>query len=409
MAGTIHIVGWNEVLFIVEMRILEFLVPLGQWRGGMFWLLSHDIIAGGKHVSTAGFHYMRWKRAGRYAIFRNDGWRCNGAFMNIDDLEINRKARQLRATLDPLYKEVEKVIVGQRAMIDRLLIGLLTGGHILVEGVPGLAKTLAIRTLAQALRLSFHRIQFTPDLLPADVIGTQIYNPRTGEFSVKKGPVFANLVLADEINRAPAKVQSALLEAMQEKQVTIGDHTYPLEQPFLVLATQNPIEQEGTYPLPEAQVDRFMLKLKITYPNKEEELAILERMVAVEPDLAVGGVMGAEEILKLRRGIDELYVDEKIKRYVIDIVHATRAPANYGLDISSYIQYGASPRATIFLTRAAKGLAFLEGRGYVTPHDVKTIGYDVLRHRLIVTYEAEAEDVTAENLLHRIFDHLPVP
>jgi MoxR-like ATPase len=329
--------------------------------------------------------------------------------MQTDDLEINRKVRELRSTLDPLYREVEKVIVGQRAMIDRLLIGLLTGGHILVEGVPGLAKTMAIRTLAQGLKLSFHRIQFTPDLLPADVIGTQIYNPRTGEFSVKKGPVFANLVLADEINRAPAKVQSALLEAMQEKQVTIGDHTYPLEQPFLVLATQNPIEQEGTYPLPEAQVDRFMLKLKITYPNKDEELAILERMAAVEPNLSVAGVLSPNEILKLRQGIDELYVDEKIKRYVVDIVHATRTPTDYGLDIAPYIQYGASPRATIFLTRAAKGQAFLEGRGYVTPQDVKTMGYDVLRHRLIVTYEAEAEDITAENLLHRIFDHLKVP
>jgi MoxR-like ATPase len=329
--------------------------------------------------------------------------------MKTEDLEINRKVRELRTALDPLYREVEKVIVGQRAMIDRLLIGLLTGGHILVEGVPGLAKTLAIRTLAQTLRLSFHRIQFTPDLLPADVIGTQIYNPRTGEFTVKKGPVFANLVLADEINRAPAKVQSALLEAMQEKQVTIGDHTYPLEQPFLVMATQNPIEQEGTYPLPEAQVDRFMLKLKITYPNKEEELAILERMAAVDPDLSVTGVLSAEEILKLRRGIDEIYVDEKIKHYLVDIVHATRNPSEFGLDMASYIQYGASPRATIFLTRAAKGQAFLEGRGYVTPQDVKTIGYDVLRHRLIVTYEAEAEDISAESLLHRIFDHLKVP
>jgi MoxR-like ATPase len=329
--------------------------------------------------------------------------------METEDLEINRKVRELRTALDPLYREVEKVIVGQRAMIDRLLIGLLTGGHILVEGVPGLAKTLAVRTLARSLQLSFHRIQFTPDLLPADVIGTQIYNPRSGEFSVKKGPIFANLVLADEINRAPAKVQSALLEAMQEKQVTIGDHSYPLDQPFLVMATQNPIEQEGTYPLPEAQVDRFMLKLKITYPNKEEELAILERMAAVDPDLSVAGVLSAEEILKLRRGIDEIYVDEKIKRYLVDIVHATRRPGEYGLDIASYIQYGASPRATIFLTRASKGQAFLEGRGYVTPQDVKTIGYDVLRHRLIVTYEAEAEEVTAENLLKRIFDHLKVP
>jgi MoxR-like ATPase len=327
----------------------------------------------------------------------------------MDVSEINRPVVKLRSLLDPLYREIEKVIVGQRVMIDRLIVGLLTGGHMLLEGVPGLAKTLAVRTLAQGLRLNFHRIQFTPDLLPADVIGTQIYNPRTGEFSVKKGPVFANLVLADEINRAPAKVQSALLEAMQEKQVTIGDHTYPLDQPFMVLATQNPIEQEGTYPLPEAQVDRFMLKLKITYPNKEEELAILNRMATVEPELTIESVLSPEEILQLRRGIDQIYVDDKIKNYLVDIVHATRKPGDYGLDITPYIQYGASPRATIFLTRAAKGQAFLDGRGYVTPQDVKTIGYDVLRHRLIVTYEAEAEEITAENLLQRIFDHLKVP
>jgi MoxR-like ATPase len=294
-------------------------------------------------------------------------------------------------------------------MIDRLLIGLLTGGHILLEGVPGLAKTLAVRTLAQGLRLSFHRIQFTPDLLPADVIGTQIFNPRTGEFTIKKGPIFANLVLADEINRAPAKVQSALLEAMQEKQVTIGDTSYPLQQPFLVLATQNPIEQEGTYPLPEAQVDRFMLKLKITYPSKEEELAILERMSAVEPNLFIEAVLSPEHIFALRQAIDQIYVDDKIKRYIVDVVHATRKPADYGLDIAPYVQYGASPRATIFLTRAAKGQAFLDSRGYVTPQDIKSIGYDVLRHRLIVTYEAEAEDISTEDLLRRIFDHLKVP
>src|SRR5262245_19151707 len=316
--------------------------------------------------------------------------------MTRDKKELDSLVTELRAGLDGFYREIEKVIVGQRVMLDRLVLGLLTGGHILIEGVPGLAKTLAVRTMAQALRLSFHRIQFTPDLLPADVIGTQIYNPRTGEFTVKKGPIFANIVLADEINRAPAKVQSALLEAMQEKQVTIGDYSHNLEAPFLVMATQNPIEQEGTYPLPEAQVDRFMLKLKITYPNKEEELAILERMAAVDPDLSVAGVLSAEAILKLRRGIDEIYVDEKIKRYLVEYVHATRSPAEFGLDIASYIQYGASPRATIFLTRAAKGQAFLEGRGYVTPQDVKTIGYDVLRHRIIVTYEAEAEEVTAE-------------
>ncbi|HZT82655.1 MAG TPA: AAA family ATPase [Gemmataceae bacterium] len=323
--------------------------------------------------------------------------------------EINRLARDLRAGLGPLYAQMQRVIVGQRDMLDRLLVGLLTGGHILLEGVPGLAKTLAVRTLAQGLRLSFQRIQFTPDLLPADVIGTQIYNPRTGEFTIKKGPVFANLVLADEINRAPAKVQSALLEAMQEKQVTIGENTYRLEQPFLVMATQNPIEQEGTYPLPEAQVDRFMLKLKLGYPSKEEELEILNRMSAVEPNLTVEPVLSPADIFEMRNAIDRMYVDDKIKRYIVDIVHATRKPGDFGLDIAPYIQHGSSPRATIFLTRAAKGQAFLDGRGYVTPQDVKSIGYDVLRHRILVTYEAEAEEIAPEDLLKRIFDHLKVP
>jgi len=329
--------------------------------------------------------------------------------MTTDVQAINRLVHDLRTGLNRLYTEIEKVIVGQRAMVDRLLIGLMTGGHILIEGVPGLAKTLAVRTLARGLRLNFHRIQFTPDLLPADVIGTQIYNPRTGDFSIKRGPVFANLVLADEINRAPAKVQSALLEAMPEQQVTIGDTSYPLEQPFLVMATQNPIEQEGTYPLPEAQVDRFMLKLKLTYPTRDEELIILNRMAAVEPHLAVEPVLGPADVFELRKAIDQIYVDDKIKRYIVDIVHATRKPADYGLDITPYVQYGASPRATIFLTRAAKAQAFLDSRGYVTPQDVKSIGYDVLRHRLIVTYEAEAEEITPENLLQRIFDHLKVP
>jgi MoxR-like ATPase len=323
--------------------------------------------------------------------------------------EINRRVRDLRTALDPLYAEIEKIIVGQRLMLDRLLVGLLTGGHILLEGVPGLAKTLAVRTLAQGLRLSFSRIQFTPDLLPADVIGTQIYNPRSGEFSIKKGPVFANLVLADEINRAPAKVQSALLEAMQEKQVTIGDNSYPLEAPFLVLATQNPIEQEGTYPLPEAQVDRFMLKLKLNYPSKEDELTILNRMSAIEPKLTIDPVLGPTQLFALRNVLDQIYVDEKIKRYIVDIVHSTRRPADYGLDIAPYIQYGASPRATIFLARAAKARAFLDGRGYVTPQDVKSIGHDILRHRVSVTYEAEAEDITPESLLQRIFNSLKVP
>jgi MoxR-like ATPase len=329
--------------------------------------------------------------------------------MTVNVQEVTRQVRDLRAALAPLYTEMERVIIGQRAMIDRMLTGLLTGGHILLEGVPGLAKTLAVRTLAQGLRLSFHRIQFTPDLLPADVIGTQIYNPRTGEFSIKKGPVFANLVLADEINRAPAKVQSALLEAMQEKQVTIGDTSYPLDQPFLVMATQNPIEQEGTYPLPEAQVDRFMLKLKLTYPNKDEELRILKRMSAVEPDLSVSPVLAPADVFAMRQVIDQVYIDEKIQRYIVDIVDATRRPGEYGLNIAAYIQYGASPRATIFLTRAGKAQAFLDCRGYVTPQDIKSIGYDVLRHRVSVTYEAEAEEVASENLLQRIFDHLKVP
>jgi MoxR-like ATPase len=314
-----------------------------------------------------------------------------------------------RAWLDPVFTEIGRVIVGQAEMVRRLLVGLLTGGHILLEGVPGLAKTLAVSTLARSLHLSFHRIQFTPDLLPADVIGTQVYNPRSGEFSVKKGPIFANFVLADEINRAPAKVQSALLEAMQEQQVTIGDTSYPLGKPFLVLATQNPIEQEGTYPLPEAQVDRFMLKLKLDYPSRDEELRILDRMAAIDPDLEVQPVLSGEKILALRQVIDNIYMDERIKRYIVDIVHATRRPNEHGLDIASYIQYGASPRATIFLARAARGHAFLAGRGYVSPEDIKAIGYDVLRHRLSLSYEAEAEEITSDQLLKKIFDRLKVP
>jgi MoxR-like ATPase len=327
-----------------------------------------------------------------------------------DDLESrNRQVQATRARLEPLYEQVGRVIIGQRLLVDRLILGLLTGGHLLIEGVPGLAKTLAVRTLAQGLHLSFQRIQFTPDLLPADVIGTQIYTPRSGELSIKKGPVFANFVLADEINRAPAKVQSALLEAMQEKQVTIGEHTYPLEQPFLVLATQNPIEQEGTYPLPEAQVDRFMMKLQLDYPSKEDELAILDRMALIEPAIAVNAVLSAADVFELRRAIDEIYIDAKVKRYIVDLVHATRRPRDYGLDLEQYIQYGASPRATIFLTRGARAQAFLEGRAYVTPQDVKTIGYDVLRHRVTVTYEAEAEDIRSETLLQRIFDRVKVP
>jgi MoxR-like ATPase len=323
--------------------------------------------------------------------------------------EQNRQVQAMRARLDPLFTQIGRVIIGQHQLLERLILGLLTGGHILIEGVPGLAKTLAVRTLARGLHLSFQRIQFTPDLLPADVIGTQIYNPRTGEFTIKKGPVFANFVLADEINRAPAKVQSALLEAMQEKQVTIGDHTYTLEQPFLVLATQNPIEQEGTYPLPEAQVDRFMLKLKLTYPSKQEELAILDRMAQIEPDTNIDAVLSAADLFDLRRTIDGVYLDDKVKKYIVEIVQATRKPSDYGLKLESYIEYGASPRATIFLTRGARGQAFLAGRSYVTPQDVKTIGQDVLRHRLTVTYEAEAEEITPEQIIQRIFDHVKVP
>src|SRR5262249_2650607 len=322
---------------------------------------------------------------------------------------INRRAREGRDRLLPFFAEVEKVLVGQKHLINRLIVGLLTDGHILLEGVPGLAKTLAVRTVARALHLEFRRIQFTPDLLPADVVGHQIYNPRTGDFSVKKGPVFANVILADEINRAPAKVQSALLEAMQEKQVTIGDRTYDLPLPFFVLATQNPVEQEGTYPLPEAQVDRFMLKVLIDYPNRAEELSILERMGRIDPKIEVRPVLTADELTGLRRAVDAIYVDEKIKGYLVDLVQATRRPADYGLELTGLIQYGASPRATIALVRAARAQAFLDGRGYVTPQDVKLAAPDVLRHRLLVSYEAEAEELKSEDLLTRILDKLPVP
>ncbi len=329
--------------------------------------------------------------------------------MNDTVEEINRRAKAGRDRLAPFFAEVEKVLVGQKHLVQRLIIGLLTDGHILLEGVPGLAKTLAVRSVAKSLQLEFRRIQFTPDLLPADIVGTQIYNPRSGNFSVKKGPVFANVILADEINRAPAKVQSALLEAMQERQVTIGDQTYELPKPFLVLATQNPIEQEGTYPLPEAQVDRFMMKVMIDYPSRAEELAILERMGKIEPALTVKPVLSPTDLSELRQAVDDIYVDDKIKAYLVDLVQATRRPADYGLEMTGLIQYGASPRATIALVRAARAQAFLEGRGYVTPQDVKTAAPDVLRHRLQVSYEAEAEELKAEDLLKRILDKLPVP
>ena len=322
---------------------------------------------------------------------------------------INEQVKRASEFVRALVGEIGKVIVGQRYLIERLLVGLLADGHVLLEGVPGLAKTLSVKTLSAAIQTSFHRIQFTPDLLPADVIGTLIYNPKDGEFRIKKGPIFANLILADEINRAPAKVQSALLEAMQERQVTIGEQTFKLPEPFLVLATQNPIEQEGTYPLPEAQVDRFMLKLSIHYPNKQEEREIMERMAETGKQIVTQPVVTPAQILQARKVVDSVYMDEKIKHYILDIVFATREPKSYKIDVSGLIQYGASPRATIYLAMASKAYAFLQGRGYVTPQDVKTIGLDVLRHRVIVSYEAEAEEMTSESVIKRIFDEVPVP
>lgn len=322
---------------------------------------------------------------------------------------INELVQRESIFVQKLISEIGKVIVGQRYLVERLIIGLLSDGHILIEGVPGLAKTMSVRMLAQAIQTGFHRLQFTPDLLPADLIGTLIYNPKEGIFFTKKGPIFSNIILADEINRAPAKVQSALLEAMQERTVTIGEDTFPLPKPFLVLATQNPIEQEGTYPLPEAQIDRFMLKLNVTYPNKNEEKEIMERMAVVGKVPKVDPVITPEEIIKVRDVINEIYIDEKIKDYIIDVVFATRDPKAYKLDISQYIQYGASPRATIYLNIAAKAHAFVQGRGYVTPQDVKSIGMDVMRHRVIVSYEAEAEGLRSEDILKKVFDQVEVP
>ena len=329
--------------------------------------------------------------------------------MGVDVKQIGERVEKEGALLTRLRAEIANVIVGQGELIERLLLGLLCNHHILIEGVPGLAKTLSVTTLSKAIQASFQRIQFTPDLLPADLLGTLIYNPKTGEFTTRKGPIFANIILADEINRAPAKVQSALLEAMQERQVTIGDETFPLDEPFMVLATQNPIEQEGTYPLPEAQVDRFMLKLKVTYPSRDEERQILRRMARSAPKLDVEPLLAPPDVVRLRGLADEIFMDEKIEDYIVSLVVATRNPAEVGLDIASLIQYGASPRATIYLTMAAKAHALLQGRGYVTPQDVKTIGMDVLRHRVIVSYEAEAEEKTSEDLVQQIFDTVPVP
>ncbi len=329
--------------------------------------------------------------------------------MAVDVKQISERVEQESALLGRIRSEIGKVIIGQDYLIDRLLLALLCNSHALIEGVPGLAKTLSVTTLARTIQASFQRIQFTPDLLPADLIGTLIYNPKTGDFTTKQGPIFANIILADEINRAPAKVQSALLEAMQERQVTIGNQSYKLEDPFMVLATQNPIEQEGTYPLPEAQVDRFMLKLKISYPTKAEEHQILKRMARSSPQIEVESVLAPKDILQLRTLADEIYMDEKIEEYIVNIVEATREPEKYKLEIRDLIRYGASPRGSIFLTIAAKAHALLNGRGYVTPQDVKDIGMDVLRHRVIVTYEAEAEEKTSEDIVKQIFDTVEVP
>jgi len=329
--------------------------------------------------------------------------------MSEDIQAITQRVKEQNRFVHTLVSELSKIIVGQKYMIERLLVGMLSNGHILLEGVPGLAKTTAVRVLSECIDAKFQRIQFTPDLLPADLVGTQVYNPKDGQFTVKKGPLFANLILADEINRAPAKVQSALLEAMQERQVTIGEETFKLDEPFLVLATQNPIEQEGTYPLPEAQVDRFMLKLKITYPNRQEEKEIMDR-VTVGSDLHLEAVISPQDIITAREAVNLVYIDDKIKDYIVNIVFATREPASFGLrELDGLIEYGASPRASIYLGQAAKAHAFILGRGYVTPQDIKSIGMDVLRHRVIISYEADAEEMTSEDVISRIFDHVEVP
>lgn len=327
----------------------------------------------------------------------------------MDITALNEKIRKESEFIDVLFNEIGKTIVGQKSMIERLVVGLLGNGHILLEGVPGLAKTLAIKSLASTMKAKFQRIQFTPDLLPADLLGTMIYNQKDGNFAIKKGPIFSNFILADEINRAPAKVQSALLEAMQERQVTIGDTTFKLEEPFLVLATQNPIEQEGTYPLPEAQVDRFMLKVKITYPSREEEQKIM-KLNTTQDIPQINAVISPDDILRARKLVHEIYVDEKIERYILDIVFATRSPKDFGLDeLTDLISYGASPRATINLALGARAIAFIRRRGYVIPEDVRTICADVLRHRIAVTYEAEAEDITSETIITKILNRVEVP
>ncbi len=329
--------------------------------------------------------------------------------MNPSVQELDRRVQETSTWVKPLTQEMSRVVVGQQGLVRSLLIGLLGNGHVLLEGVPGLAKTLTVRTLSSCIHADFARIQFTPDLLPADLVGTLIYNPREGVFTTRKGPVFANLILADEINRAPAKVQSALLEAMQERQVTIGDETFKLPDPFLVLATQNPLEQEGTYPLPEAQLDRFMLKVVVGYPTRSEERSILDAMATSSPKLHVDPLVNKDQILEARTVVNSIYVDDRVKDYIVDLVWATREPASYNLKLDGLIRYGASPRATIYLTLAAKAHAFLNGRGYVTPHDVKSVGTEVLRHRVAVSYEAEAESISSEEIVRRVFEGLPVP
>ncbi len=329
--------------------------------------------------------------------------------MEIDILALNEAIKQESQFVEKTLKEVSKVIVGQQEMLEGILMGLLTGGHVLLEGVPGLAKTLTISSISKAISLDFQRIQFTPDLLPTDLIGTLVFNPKSGEFTPKKGPIFTNIVLADEINRAPAKVQSALLEAMAEKQVTISDTSYKLDSPFLVLATQNPLEQEGTYPLPEAQMDRFMFKIQVTYPNKKEELEILEKM-STNDSPTISPVISKEELMRASQRVDQIYVDDKIKQYIVELVMATREPDDYGLShMSNLISVGVSPRASISLTRASKAHAFIRGRGYVTAEDVKAIAYHVLCHRVILTYEAEAEDVSKEDVIKEVLNQIEVP
>jgi MoxR-like ATPase len=329
--------------------------------------------------------------------------------MTISTEALTEEVKTAGPWVSAVQNEISRVVVGQKYLVDRLLIGLLANGHVLLEGVPGLAKTLTVRTLAGCIQTGFHRLQFTPDLLPADIVGTLIYNPRDGDFRPKLGPIFSNLILADEINRAPAKVQSALLEAMQERQVTIGEQSYPLADPFLVLATQNPLEQEGTYQLPEAQLDRFMLKLNVDYPSKTEERQILDLMGTSAPNFSVQGVATPEMIIRSRDVVNRIFIDDRVKDYIVDLIWATRRPGDYQLGMDGLVRYGASPRATIYLTLAARAHAFIEGRGYVTPHDVKSVGPDVLRHRIIVSYEAEAEEVTSDTIVQRIFAGLPVP